>query len=83
MSLPPGWKCPKWFKFSLGEPWESEGSDDSDIDTDEVMLCKEITEICKNHAEMGTNFNDESKQQRTNWNNETLLNKYKTHNHYQ
>ena len=42
----PGWKCLKWFKLNLGEPWESEGSNDSDTDTNEVVLCKEITEIC-------------------------------------
>ena len=28
-------------------------------------------EIRKNHAEMGMNFNDETKQQGTNWNDET------------
>ena len=27
-----GWKCPKRFKLSLGKPWESELSSDSDID---------------------------------------------------
>ena len=32
MSPPPGWKCPKRFKLGLGEPWESEGSDNSDIE---------------------------------------------------
>ena len=55
---------------------ESEGSNDSDIDIDEVVLRKEITEICKNHAETGPNFNDETKQQGT-----TRI--IKTHNHYQ
>ena len=52
------------------------------IDIDEVVLRKEITEIC-NHAEMGPNFNDETKQQGTNWNNETLFDEIKAHNHYQ
>ena len=52
------------------------------IDIDEVALRKEITEI-RNHAETGRNFNDETKQQGTNWNNETLLDEIKTHNHYQ
>ena len=52
------------------------------IDIDEVVLRKEITEI-RNHAETGQNFNDETKQQGTNWNNETLLDEIKTHNHYQ
>ena len=47
------------------------------------MLRKEITEIRKNDTETGPNFNDETKQQGTNWNNETLLNEIKTHNHYQ
>ena len=47
------------------------------------MLRKEVTEICKYHVEMGPNFNDETKQQGTNWNNETLLDEIKTHNHYQ
>ena len=51
-------------------------------DIDEVVLRKEITEI-HNHAEMGPNFNDETKQQGTNWNNETLFNETKAHNHYQ
>ena len=83
MSPPPVWKCPKQFKFSLGEPWEIEGSNDRDTHTDEVVLHKEITEIRKNHAETGTNFNNETKQQGTNWNNETLLDEIKTHNHYQ
>ena len=45
VSLPPGWKCPKQFKLSLGEPWESDGSNGSDTDTDEVVLHKEITEM--------------------------------------
>ena len=52
------------------------------IDIDEVVLRKEITEI-RNHAETGPNFNDETKQQGTNWNNETLFNEIKAHNHYQ
>ena len=52
------------------------------IDIDEVVLRKEITEI-SNHAETGRNVNDETKQQGTNWNNETLLDEIKTHNHYQ
>ena len=52
------------------------------IDIDEVVLRKEITEK-RNHAETGRNFNDETKQQGTNWNNETLLDEIKTHNHYQ
>ena len=52
------------------------------VDTDEVMLRKEITDIRKNHAETGPNFNNESKQQGTNWNNVTLLDEIKTHNHY-
>ena len=80
MTPPPGWKCPKRFKLGLGEPWESEGSNDSDTDTDEVVLRKETTETRKettemrnNHAEMGTNCNDETKQQGTNWNDETLF----------
>ena len=51
-------------------------------DIDEVVLRKEITEIC-NQVETGRNFNDETKQQGTNWNNETLLDEIKTHNHYQ
>ena len=42
---PPGWKCPKRFKLGLGEPWESEGSDDSETDTDKVVLRKETTEM--------------------------------------
>ena len=42
------------------------------IDIDEVVLRKEITEI-RNHAEMGPNFNDETK----------LLDEIKAHNHYQ
>ena len=41
------------------------------IDTDEVVLRKEITEI-RNHAETRRNFNNETKQQGINWNNETL-----------
>ena len=45
MSPTPGWKCLKWFKLNLGVPWKSKGSNDSDIDTDEVVLHKEITEI--------------------------------------
>ena len=87
MTPPPGWKCLKWFKLRLGEPWEGEGSDDNEIDTDEVVLHKETTEMrkettemrmestemCKNHAEMRKNCNDETKHQRTNWNDETLL----------
>ena len=32
MSPSPGWKCPKWFKLGLGEPWESKGSNDSGTD---------------------------------------------------
>ena len=52
------------------------------IDIDEVVLRKEITEI-RNHAKMGPNFNDETKQQGTNWNNETLFDEIKAHNHYQ
>ena len=58
---------------------ESKGSNDSDIDID-VVLRKEITEIRKNHAETGPNFNNETKQQGTNWNNKTLLDEIKTHN---
>ena len=46
------------------------------IDIDEVVLRKEITEIC-NHAETGPNFNDKTKQQGTNWNNETLFDEIK------
>ena len=83
MSPPPGWKCLKWFKLGLGEPWESKGSNDGDTDTDEVVLCKEITEIRKNYAATGTDFSDETKQQGTNWNDESLLYEIKTHNHYQ
>ena len=60
----------------------NEGSNDSDIYIDEVVLCKEITEI-RNHTETGPNFTDETKQKWTNWNNETLLDEIKTHNHYQ
>ena len=52
------------------------------IDIDEVVLRKEITEI-HNHAETGPNFNNETKQQGTNWNNETLFDEIKAHNHYQ
>ena len=52
------------------------------IDIDEVVLRKEITEI-RNHAETGPNFNDETKQQGTNWKNETLFDEIKAHNHYQ
>ena len=37
MSPPPGRKCPKRFKLSLGERRESEGSNDSDTDADEVV----------------------------------------------
>jgi len=60
MSPPPGWKCPKRFKLGLGEPWKSKGSNDSDTDTDKLVLCKETTEMCKNHAKMGTNSNGET-----------------------
>ena len=49
---------------------------------DEAVLHKEITEI-RNHAETGQNFNDKTEQQGTNWNNKTLLDEIKTHNHYQ
>ena len=52
------------------------------IDIDEVVLRKEITEI-HNHVETGPNFNDETKQQGINWNNETLFDEIKAHNHYQ
>ena len=52
------------------------------IDIDEVVLRKEITEI-RNHVETGPNFNDETKQQGTNWNNETLFDEIKSHNRYQ
>ena len=52
------------------------------IDIDEVVLRNEIAEI-RNHAETGPNFNDETKQQGTNWNNETLFDEIKAHNHYQ
>ena len=52
------------------------------IDIDEVVLRKEITEI-RNHVETRPNFNDETKQQGTNWNNETLFDEIKAHNHYQ
>ena len=69
---PPGWKCPKWFKLGLEEPWESEGSDDSETDTDEVVLRKETTEMRMESTE-GKNCNDETKHQRTKWNDETLL----------
>jgi len=42
MSPQPGWKCSKWFKLSLGEPWESEGSNDSDTDTDELWYVRKM-----------------------------------------
>ena len=51
-------------------------------DIHEVVLCKEITEI-RNHAELGPNFYNVTKQLGTNWNNETLLNEIKAHNRYQ
>ena len=70
MSSPPGWKCLKWFKLSLRVPWKSKGNNDSDIDTDEVVLHKK--NVYKNHKQQGTNYNDE-----------TLLDKIKSHNHYQ
>ena len=47
------------------------------IDIDEVVLRK-----IRNHAEMGPNFNDETKQQGTNWNNETLFDEIKARNQY-
>ena len=62
MSPLPGCKCPKWFKLSLGELWESKGSYNSDIDIDEIVLHKEITQIRKNHAETEPNFNNETEQ---------------------
>ena len=47
MSPLPGWKCPKRFKLGLGEPWESEESDDSDTEKVEVHR-EETTKIRKN-----------------------------------
>ena len=79
----PGWKCPKWFKLSLGEPWESEGSNDSDRDTDEVCYVRKLQRYIRIMQKRGQIFNDETKQQGTNWNNETLFNEIKSHNHYQ
>ena len=52
MTPPHVWKCPKQFKLCLGEPWEREGSDDSDTDIDEVVLYKETTELCKETTEV-------------------------------
>ena len=74
---PPGWKYPKWFKLGLEEPWESEGSNDNETDTDEVVLRKETTEMRMESTE-GKNCNDETKNQRTNWNDETLLDETNT-----
>ena len=47
LSPPPGWKCPKRFKLGLGEPWESEESDDSNTEKVEVHR-EETTKIRKN-----------------------------------
>ena len=58
MSPAPEWKCLKRFKLGLGKPWES---NDSDTDTEEVVLRKEIRVMQKRE-----NFNDGTKQQRMN-----------------
>ena len=75
MSPPPGWKCPKRFKLGLGEPWESEGSSDSDTDIGKVaMHSEETTQISKN-VTIRTNCNDitERKRQEKNWNSKASL----------
>ena len=75
ISPPPEWKCPKGFKLGLGEPWESEGSSDSDIDTGEVVMhSEENTQISKN-VTIRTHCNDitERKRHETNWNSKASL----------
>ena len=73
MSPPPGWKCPKRFKLGLGEPWESEESDDSNTEKVEAHR-EETTKICKN-VTMKTIRSDitERKQQETNYNSKASL----------
>ena len=75
ISPPPGWKCPKRFKLGLGEPCESEGSDDSDTEKVEVHM-EETTKIHKN-ATMKTIRSDitEIKRQETNYNSKAETNK--------
>ena len=70
MSPPPGWKCPKRFKFGLGEPWESEESDDSNTEKVEAHR-EETTKICKNVTIRSDTT--ERKRQETNYNSKASL----------
>ena len=77
MSPPPGWKCPKRFKLGLGEPWESEGSSDSDTDTGKVVMHSEEPTPIRKKLTIRTNCSDitERKRQDTNWNSKASLDK--------
>ena len=68
MSPPPGWKCPKHFKLGLGDPWESEGSDDRD--TEKVEVHREDTTKIRKNVTMKTIRSNITKrnQQETNYN---------------